>query len=318
MANAVVREGYIGFRGCQTWYRVTADAKARKTPVVILHGGPGAAHDYTDAFKLLADAGRPVIQYDQLGCGRSTHLRHKGADFWTVRLFLDELENLVGELGIAGGYHVVGQSWGGMLGAEHAVTRPKGLRALVIANSPPSMELWVQEANRLREALPPDVQATLLRHEKDGTTNAAEYTAAVQVFYDRHLCRVKPTPAEVARSFAQIAADPTVYHTMNGPSEFHVVGSLKSWTIIDRLGHINLPVLLVSGRHDEATPAVVQPFVDGIKGARWQIFEESSHLPHVEETERCMQVIGDFLAEHDKGARRRVPKSNREKKRRRR
>lgn len=315
MTNAVVREGYVSFRGWQTWYRVTADPKARKTPVVILHGGPGAAHDYTDAFKLLANTGRAVIQYDQLGCGRSTHLRRRGADFWTPRLFLDELENLTKELGVSSGYHVVGQSWGGMLGAEHAITRPKGLRALVIADSPPSMALWVKEANRLRDELPSEVQATLLKHEKEGTTNAAEYNAAVQVFYDRHLCRIKPMPEEMTRSFAQIAADPTVYHTMNGPSEFHVIGTLRNWNIIDKLGRINVPVLLISGRYDEATPAVVQPFADGIKGARWTVFEESSHVPHIEETERCMQVIGEFLAEHDKAARGRAARSNKAKKR---
>jgi L-proline amide hydrolase len=318
MTNATVREGYVGFRGWQTWYRVTADPRARKTPVLVLHGGPGAAHDYTDAFKLLANTGRAVVHYDQLGCGRSTHLRHKGADFWTPRLFLDELENLTAALGIAGGYHVIGQSWGGMLGAEHAITRPRGLRALVIADSPPSMELWVAEANRLRGALPPEVQATLLKHEKEGTTNSAEYHAAVQVFYDRHLCRIKPMPEELTRSFAQLAADPTVYHTMNGPSEFHVIGTLRSWNIIDRLGRIDVPVLLVSGRHDEATPAVVRPFAEGIRGARWEIFEESAHLPHIEETERCMRVIGDFLAAHDKAARRRAAGAGKARKRRRR
>jgi len=321
MGGVNVREGYAEFRGYMTWFRVTGDLKAKKPPVVILHGGPGAAHDYTDAFKLLATGGRAVIQYDQLGCGRSTHLRHKPKDFWTVQLFLDELDNLLKTLGIAGSYHVVGQSWGGMLGAEHGIRRPKGLRALVIADSPPSMELWVKEANRLRQALPPDVQATLLKHEGDGTTNSPEYKAAVEVFNYRHVCRVKPRPAEVARSFAQIDADPTVYHTMNGPSEFHVIGSLKNWNIIGQLGRITAPTLLISGRYDEATPAVVQPFADGIKGARWEIFEESSHLPHVEEQERCLQVIGDFLAEHDKPARRgakstKSKKPSREKRRR--
>ena len=294
-----VQEGYAQFRGYQTWFRITGDLRAGKPPVVILHGGPGAAHDYTDSFKLLANRGRAVVHYDQLGCGRSTHLRGKPADFWTVQLFLDELNNLLQQLGIAASYHVVGQSWGGMLGAEHGVTQPKGLRALVIADSPASMELWVAEANKLREALPAEVQATLLKHEKAKTTDSPEYTAAVGVFYDRHLCRVKPMPQEVAHSFAQIAADPTVYHTMNGPSEFHVIGTLKHWSIIDRVHRIVVPTLLVSGRHDEATPAVVQPFVDGIKGVRWEIFENSSHLPHVEETERCMQVIGDFLDAHD-------------------
>ncbi|MFM9845411.1 MAG: proline iminopeptidase-family hydrolase [Dongiaceae bacterium] len=316
-----VREGYAEFRGYMTWFRVTGDLKARKPPAVILHGGPGAAHDYTDGFKLLAAAGRAVVQYDQLGCGRSTHLREKPKDFWTVELFLDELENLLTTLGIARAYHVVGQSWGGMLGAEHGIRRPKGLRSLTIADSPPSMELWVKEANRLRQALPPGIQATLLKHEKDGTTDTAEYNAAVQVFNERHVCRVKPMPAEVARSFAQIGADPTVYHTMNGPSEFHVIGSLKNWNIIDKVGRINAPTLLISGRYDEATPAVVQPFADGIKNARWEIFENSSHMPHVEEQERCLSVIGDFLAEHDRPARgkksgSKVKKPSREKRRR--
>jgi L-proline amide hydrolase len=294
-----VQEGYAHFRDCQTWFRITGDLHGPKPPVVILHGGPGAAHDYTDTFKLLANRGRAVIHYDQLGCGNSTHLRGKPADFWTVQLFLDELNNLLRHLGIAESYHVVGQSWGGMLGAEHGVTQPKGLRALVIADSPASMELWVEEANKLRAALPADVQATLLKHEAARTTDSPEYTAAVGVFYDRHLCRVKPMPQEVARSFAQIAADPTVYHTMNGPSEFHVIGTLKRWSIIDRVHWIVAPTLLISGKYDEATPAVVQPFADGIKGVRWEIFENSSHLPHVEETERCMQIIGDFLDAHD-------------------
>ncbi|TGT34862.1 alpha/beta fold hydrolase, partial [Mesorhizobium sp. M4B.F.Ca.ET.169.01.1.1] len=128
---------------------------------VILHGGPGAAHNYVDAYKLLALGGRAVVHYDQLGCGNSTLLPQKGADFWTPRLFIDELENLVDHLGIRGGFHVLGQSWGGMLGAEYGVTRPKGLKSLTIANSPASMKLWVEEANRLRADLPRDVQETL-------------------------------------------------------------------------------------------------------------------------------------------------------------
>jgi L-proline amide hydrolase len=265
----------------------------------VLHGGPGCTHDYVDSLKGIAASGRAVVHYDQLGNGRSTHLRDRGADFWTVELFLDELANLTRHLGIERGYHVFGQSWGGMLGAEHAVTRPTGLRSLVIANSPASMELWVREANRLRELLPPDAQATLLAHEAAGTTSASEYQAAVRVFYDRHVCRVTPWPDEVARTFAAIEADPTVYMTMNGPSEFHVIGTIKDWSIIDRLDRIQVPTLLISGRYDEATPATVQPYADRIKDVRWEIFEYSSHMPHVEETERCLQVVGDFLDQND-------------------
>ena len=294
-----VAEGFADFRGHRTWYRITGSLDAAKRPVVILHGGPGGGHDYTEAFKGLAQRGRAVIHYDQLGCGRSTHLPDKGVDFWTVQLFLDELANLLQVLGIAGAYHVVGQAGGGMLGAEHGVTRPAGLRSLVIADSPASMKLWVEEADRLRALLPPEVQATLLRHEAAGTTSSPEYTTAVRVFYDRHLCRI-PWPDELTRSFAQMEADPTVYHTMNGPSEFHVIGSLKTWSIIDRLDRIAVPTLLISGRHDEATPATVQPYADRIKDVRWEIFENSAHLPHIEETVRCLQVVGDFLDAHDR------------------
>jgi L-proline amide hydrolase len=291
--------GHVPFRGHQTWYRVTGGEAATLPPLVILHGGPGACHDYTLRFAGLASPARAVIHYDQLGCGNSTHLRDAPADFWTVQLFLDELDALLAHLGIAGGYHLLGQSWGGMLGAEHAIRRPAGLRGLVIANSPPSMELWVREANRLRSMLPPQVQATLLKHEQAGTTHDPEYEAATQAFYARHVCRVQPMPQEVLASFGKIAEDPTVYHTMNGPSEFHCIGSLRSWNIIDQLKNIRAETLLVSGRHDEATPAVVRPFADRIPRNRWVIFERSSHMPHVEETEACLATIRHFLESND-------------------
>jgi len=302
-SNATTREGHAGFRDYETWYRVTGDLHSGKPPLVVLHGGPGCTHDYVDSFKGLAQKGRwgdgrAVVHYDQIGNGRSTHLRDKGPDFWTPQLFLAELDNLLGHLGIAGRYHLLGQSWGGMLAAEHAVLRPKGLKALVIADSPASMELWLQAANELRDQLPADVQATLLAHEKAGTTSSPEYAKAMRVFYDRHVCRV-PWPPEVARTFAAIEEDPTVYHTMNGPSEFHVVGTLKPWSIIDRLDRIQAPTLLISGRYDEATKATVQPYADRIPDVRWTIFENSSHMPHVEETERCLQVVGGFLSQHD-------------------
>ncbi|MEQ1936616.1 proline iminopeptidase-family hydrolase [Mesorhizobium sp. CN5-321] len=300
MTSIASREGCARFGAYETWYRVSGDLGTGKTPIVILHGGPGVAHNYVDSYKLLAKQGRAVIHYDQLGCGNSTLLPDKGADFWTPQLFIDELENLVDHLGIRPAFHVLGQSWGGMLGAEYAVIRPKGLRSLTIANSPASMKLWVEEANRLRAGLPAAVQDALNRHEEAGTTDDPEYQQATIAFYERHVCRVVPFPPEVEESFAQVARNPTVYNTMNGPNEFFVIGTLKSWSIIDRLPAIDVPTLIVSGRHDEATPATVQPYKDGIKGSQWEIFENSSHMPHVEEKEKCMQVVGAFLDRNDR------------------
>ena len=291
-----VQEGYADFQGHQTWYRVTGELASGRLPLVVAHGGPGCTHDYVDSFKDLAERGWPVVHYDQLGNGRSTHLRGIDPGFWTVALFLDELDNLLRHLGIRQ-YVLLGQSWGGMLAAEHGVRQPEGLRGLVIANSPASMALWREAAAGLRAELPTEVQATLDRHEAAGTTDSPEYRAASQVFYARHVCRVQPMPVEVARTFAAIDADPTVYHAMNGPTEFHVIGSLRDWSVIERLPRIQVPTLLISGRHDEATPACVEPFDRLIPDARWRIFEHSSHMPHVEEREACMATVAVFLAE---------------------
>ncbi|MFC0433984.1 proline iminopeptidase-family hydrolase [Kutzneria buriramensis] len=287
-------EGHAAFGDHQTWYRITGELGSGGVPLVALHGGPGCTHDYL--LRLTSLAGdRAVVHYDQLGNGRSTHLPDAPADFWTVELFLAELDNLLRTLGIADRYALLGQSWGGMLAAEHAVRRPAGLRGLVIANSPASMRLWSAAADRLRAELPPDVEKTLRAHEADGTTDSQEYKDAVDVFYERHLCRVVPMPDEVAATFEALDADPTVYHAMNGPSEFHVIGSLQDWSIIDRVDAVAVPTLLVSGRHDEATPETVQPYADRIPDVRWEIFEESSHMPHVEEPERFTEVVGGFL-----------------------
>lgn len=290
-------EGHVPFRGYRTWYRITGDLRSDTCPLVVLHGGLGCTHDYVDSFKDLAASGRAVIHYDQLGNGRSTHLTDVDPGFWTVGLFLDELQALIAHLGLAR-YALLGQSWGGMLAAEHAVRRPAGLRALVIANSPASMGLWRAAALRLRAELPEQVQAVLDHHEAAGTLDHPDYRAASQVFYARHVCRVLPWPDEVARIFAAIDADPTVYHAMNGPTEFHVVGSLRNWSIVERLHRIMVPTLVLSGKYDEATPETVEPYARLIPDARWHVFAQSSHMPHVEERTACMRLVGDFLDGH--------------------
>jgi proline-specific peptidase len=243
----------------------------------------------------LVDTGRRVIFYDQLGCGSSGIAdRPHDPAMWTVELFVEEVDAVRAALGLER-VHILGQSWGGMLAMEYALTLPDGVASLIIESSPASIPQWVSEANRLREELPPEVQRTLLLHEEAGTTDSPEYEEAVAVFYERHVCRVKPMPACVARTFERLAANPEVYHTMNGPSEFHVIGTIRDWTVVDRLGEIDVPTLVLSGRYDEATPAIMDVVHAGIAGSERVTFDESSHMCHVEETERCLDVIADFL-----------------------
>jgi len=298
MAETGTREGRISFKGFETWYRVTGDGEGPgELPLLTLHGGPGACSDYLEPFEALAETGRRVIRYDQLGCGKSGIADHPhDTAMWTVDLFVEEVGTVREALDLDR-VHILGQSWGGMLAMEYALTQPDGVASLIIESSPASIPLWVAEANRLREDLPPNVQAALLEHEEKGTTDSPEYEAAMEVFYDRHVCRVKPTPEPFRRTLACLLANPEVYSYMNGPSEFHVIGTLKDWDISDRLGEIRLPTLVMSGRYDEATQVIAQAVADAIPGARWELFENRSHTCHLEEPERALKVVEDFLSE---------------------
>ena len=298
MAQLPSTEGFAPFGPLETWYRVTGDLDHALPPLVVVHGGPGMSHDYLVGLADLSDTGRPVIHYDQVGGGRSTHLPDKDPSFWTVALFVDELDNLLYFLGIADEFDLLGHSWGGMLAAEYAVTRPRGLRTLILSNTPASIPLWSSAAEQLRANLPADVRATLFHHETEGTTDHPNYLAATQEYYDRHLCRVIPKPEALVETTNRMLADPTVYTTMNGPNEFSCIGTLKDWTIIDRLDQICVPTLVLSGAHDEAAPLCVEPFVSGVDGARWGVFEHSSHTPFLEEPSEYRRVVESFLNEH--------------------
>lgn len=299
MQTFPTREGFIPFRGYHTWYRIVGDGEEPgKLPLLVLHGGPGASSDYLEPLEAMANTGRRVIFYDQLGGGNSDHPHNPS--MWTVELFIEELDVVRKALALDR-IHLLGQSWGGMLGMEYALTQPDGLISLTVADSPASIPLWVSEANRLRDQLPPEVQQTLLHHEQQGTTDSEDYQNAMLVFYRRHVCRVDPWPECVTRAFEKLEQNPEVYNTMNGPSEFYVIGTLKTWDITNRLHEINVPTLLLSGRYDEATPIIVETIHRSIPGSEWIIFENSSHMPHVEETDLYLQVLNRFLTRVEGG-----------------
>ncbi|EXJ61106.1 hypothetical protein A1O7_05259 [Cladophialophora yegresii CBS 114405] len=239
-----------------TWYKIWGDLRSSSIgrPLVVLHGGPGMGHNYLANLKSLSTEYKiPVVLYDQLGCGKSTHFREKrlDTDFWVPELFIAELDNLLDHLGIASDFDLLGQSWGGMLGAMFAIRGHKGLKRLIISNSPCSMKLWVESCNEWRKQLPEDVEKALQKHEKDKTYDDPEYKWAVEEFYKRHVCRIYPFPQDLLDTMANVEEDDTVYYTMNGPSEFTVVGSLKTWSLVDEVHKIKVPCLVLNGEWDE-------------------------------------------------------------------
>ncbi|MEA2316824.1 MAG: L-proline amide hydrolase [Solirubrobacteraceae bacterium] len=290
-------EGFLERNGHRTWYRVVGelDPDGLRAPVVICHGGPGATHDYVAPIAELHRTGRGCVLYDQLGNGRSEHLPDADPSFWTVQLFKDELAALVDHLGIGGRYHLIGQSWGGMLGLDHALDQPPGLLSLVAADSPSDARAFAAGARELLGTLPPEAAGAIRRHEEAGTTDSPEYQAAINEFYTRYVCRLDPWPDALVATFDAVDADPTVYATMNGPSEFTVTGTIRDWSVTDRLHEITVPVLLVSGEHDEVRPDVVRTMHERLADSEWELFEDSSHTPHLEEPERFLRAVEAFL-----------------------
>lgn len=204
----------------QTWYSVTGDLHKLSPgvrPLIALHGGPGIPHNYMKPHTDLFEAyGIPVILYDQIGCGASTHRKDAPKEFWTVDLFMDELENLLKHFGIQHDYDLVGHSWGGMLGGNFAAARhPKGLKHLVVTDTPASMALWEESTSGLVKQLPQALQDAIKKHEADGTTDAPEYQEAMDVFYKEHVCRLDPWPQDLLDSLGAMAAEPTVYQSMS-------------------------------------------------------------------------------------------------------
>jgi proline-specific peptidase len=288
---AKTTDGTVEFHGYRTWYRIVGGlpAASGKLPVLVLHGGPGFPHDYLHDVAGLAEGGRPVVFYDQLGCGRSDHPDDPA--LWVIDTFVDELANLRDQLGL-GRIHLLGHSWGGWLALEYTLGRPPGLTSLVLASTCASLPAFAAETRRLKQQLPTDVQEIIDRHEAGGTTHDDAYIEATMAYYTQWVCRRDPFPDHVMASFMNISED--VYGTMQGP-EWNVTGNLKDWDVTSRLGELDLPVLVTSGRYDEMTPTLIQPLVDGIRGAESVMFQNSAHLAMVEEPEAFRDVIESFL-----------------------
>jgi L-proline amide hydrolase len=283
------REGYVDFRGYRTWYRIVGDPDGA-VPLLALHGGPGSTHNYFAPLEALAPE-RPVVLYDQIGCGNSD--RPDDIE-WSVEVFRDEVAALRDRLGLER-IHLLGTSWGGMLAQEHVFSGAEGVISLVLSSTLASIALWNEEQLRLKAQLPTDVIEVLDRHERAGTYDDPEYEQAMGVYFDRHFYRgAKPRPELEAMSAGRA---PEIYRAMQGPNEWTTTGALKGWDTRDRLHEIDLPTLVVRGRYDMCTEPIAAELVSGIKGAREVVLEESSHTPALEESDRYLQVVGDFTRE---------------------
>lgn len=281
-----------------TWCRDVGESGSRPA-LVLLHGGPGYNCEYLRRFEQFAHTGRRVVRYDQIGGGRSTVAdEHYVPGTFSVDVFRRELAALRSQLDLTE-VVLVGQSWGCMLALEHVIDGAEGVRGLVLMSGPASIEEWNAETLRLRSELPADVRAVLETEETAGRVGSAAFKAAYAVWERTHVLRMDELPQWEAESLAMFEHDSRVYDLLTGGAEFPTdgaLGELQDWDVRPRLHEVRVPTLLLSGRYDEATPAVMSTLHNGIAGSEWHVLENSSHSCHSEEEALTMLLVADFVA----------------------
>ena len=281
------REGYLEVPGGQVWYRIAGSGTG--TPLIVLHGGPGATSHYLKPLAALGDE-RPVIFYDQLGSGRST--RTTDSTLWTVEHFVAELDSVRRALGLRE-FHLLGHSWGTLLATQYVLAHPDALvKSLVLASPALSTARWIADADSLLRTLPDSIQETIERHETAGTVDAPEYQAAVMAFYERYMWHNPPGP-DVDSTFAGLNAE--LYGYMWGPSEFTATGTLADFDVTDSLAMIELRTLFTTGEFDEAMPGTVRWYASLMSNAEVAIIPGAAHLTMQDAPEENVRVVREFL-----------------------
>ena len=289
-----IKEGYLPFRAGSTYYRIVGEGS--RTPLLLLHGGPGSTHNYFEVFDHLAEEdGRPVIMYDQIGCGNSYiegHPEYFNADTW-----IDELVSLRAHLHLEK-VHILGQSWGGMMALYYALNRrPEGVSSYILSSTLPSAALWEREQRRRISYMAPKYQKALNKAQTDGNYDDPGYRKALSVFMEQH-CNpcVRPLPECITRKKKSGAE---AYRIGWGPNEFTPTGTLSGFEVTHRLGEITTPCLITSGQRDLCSPYIAKTMYDRLPHARWELFPYSGHMPFVDEHRAYCDVLTEWLREHD-------------------
>lgn len=278
-------EGFITTKKGKVWYEIVG--KKKEFPIIAIHGGPGYPHDYLEPLEDLSNE-RQVIFYDQLGCGNSEWPKDKS--FWSVKYFVEELGELIKQLKLKE-YILLGQSWGTAIAAEFALTNPKGLKGIILADPFLSTFLWVEDAKRLIKKFPKNLQEAV---EKEDET-LPDYKKAINKFYYDYVFLMKDYPVEIIKSENKMNLE--IYNQVWGPREFQPTGILKDYDITDKIHNIDVPTLILAGRFDEATPEAAEYFQSLIPNSEVKIFEKSAHMPHWTEREEYISIVRAFLKE---------------------
>ncbi len=268
--------------------------------LLLLHGGPGATHEYFEPFEsYLPAAGIEFIYYDQLGSHRSS--QPDIPDLWDTARFVGEVEQVRQALGLdAGSFFLLGHSWGGILALEYALAHGQHLKGLVISNmmsSIPAYNRYAQEV--LMPAMDPAALAGIQALEAAGDTGNPRYMELLLPHhYEHHVLRLPHAqwPDPVQRAFAHL--NPNVYVPMQGPSELGASGKLADWDRSDALPRLGMPTLVIGAEHDTMDPAHLRAMARALPRGRYLHCAQGSHMAMYDDQATYMQGLVEFLLEH--------------------
>jgi len=284
-----IREGFIPSSAGNVWYKIVG-ANKNKTPIIILHGGPAASSCYLFPLEALSNE-RPIIFYDQFGCGQSDKSKDKA--FWTIEYFIEELSLIRKALDLEE-IHILGHSWGTMLAVDYILkVQPEGIKSLIFSAPCLSSSHWVKDQRNYLKELPQGIQETIAKSEKNNEFNSKDYQEAMMVYYEKHLCRLSPWPNCLMKSFKMVNYE--IYKYMWGPSEFTMTGTLKNYERAGELKKIKIPTLFTCGQFDEATSQTTSYYQENLPGSELFVFNGASHNHHLEKTELYLRIVQDFL-----------------------
>lgn len=291
-----ITEGYMPFEGFKTYYRIVGEKTPGKAPLVLLHGGPGSTHNYFEVLDKIAETGRQVIMYDQIGCGNSFVEGHPelfNADTW-----IKELIELRKHLGLDE-IHLLGQSWGGMQTIWYALEyKPKGIKSYILSSTLSSAKLWEEEQKRRISYMSKEDQEALLGAVESRDYSSKEYNDALGRFMNMY-CAGEVTEESPECLRRPKKAGTEAYIVGWGHNEFSPTGTLAGYEFTDRLHEIKEPCLITSGAIDLCSPYIAKVMYDRIPNSSWELFQFSRHMPFVEETEKYIDVLTKWLDAND-------------------
>ena len=284
-----MKEGHIDTNGYRTYFKHLGIDK-NAPPIMIVHGGPGASHEYLLSLSALGSE-RPVVFYDQFGAGQSDG--HNKPDQWTVETMVSQLEAVRKKLKLKE-MHLYGHSWGGMLALAYLQSQPMGVRSLSLGSTMYDIPLYMSEVDKLLKAVSPETLETARKCEKAGTTDSREYREIINQWNERHIWyEERPEALETdGYNWEQ-------YHKMWGPSEFAATGELKDWSAAPWMNVISQPTFVLAGEYDEVTEKVVKNTTEFLPHAEYEIIQGGAHLVHMENPAPYLRALRNFLELHD-------------------